>query len=255
MSADSGIRSTRAGSTEIQTVGFQQQLERVWSQAAMTAILDELAHELNQPLTAITLHCDAALTNARSAPGANPDIIDDIEQAAAGAHNASQIVALLRRFMAKPDPPATPVQLNRLVDVATQLAALESGAQNISIEARPDPQLPELILNGPQIIQLILSLLRHSIAACVRDDAMPCAITVSTQLHERNVDIRIAGSGSCRVAEIGQFSLLEAIDPAAAVLDAAICRVIVDAHNGRLWAEHVSGQQTDIVVSLPMDSG
>ena len=142
MSADPSILDTQADSiTEARTTGFQRQLELVWRQTAMTAILNALAHELNQPLTAITLHCDAALTTARSAPDADPEMIADIAQAAAGAYQAGKIVASLRRLMTKPDPPSVPVQVNRLVEVAAQLAQRESGEEVTTIVYRLDPEL------------------------------------------------------------------------------------------------------------------
>ena len=256
VSADPSIPDMRAYTEpEVQAAGFQQQMELVWRQTAMTAMLNALAHELNQPLTAITLHCDAALTTARSAPGANPEMISDIAQAAAGAYQAGKIVASLRRFITKPDPPSGPAQLNRLVEVGAQLAELESGENVTNIDRKLDPQLPELMLNGPQIVHLVLNLLRQSIAACAQADATPCAVMISTKPNDGNADIRITGYGSCRVRELVQLSLLDALQSSEAGLDMAICRTIVDAHNGRLRVEPKGEQQSDIVVSFPMEPG
>ena len=256
VSADPSIPDMRAYTEpEVQAAGFQQQMELVWRQTAMTAMLNALAHELNQPLTAITLHCDAALTTARSVPGANPEMISDIAQAAAGAYQAGKIVATLRRLITKPDPPSGSSQLNRLVEVGVQLAELESGEKVTNIDRKLDPQLPELMLNGPQIVHLVLNLLRQSIAACAQADATPCAVMISTKLNDGNADIRITGYGSCRVRELVQLSLLDALQSSEAGLDMAICRTIVDAHNGRLRVEPKGEQQSDIVVSFPMEPG
>lgn len=206
---------------------------------AMGQLSSSLAHELNQPLTAVANYTEAArqmLTTSESP--IPPRILDFLDKASAQAQRAGQIIRRLRSFVEKGAIERAPEALNKIVEEATALATIGARVDGIRVLLDLNPALPPVPMDKIQIQQVVVNLVRN-------------AVEVLRQSERRTLTIRTmaAGDGGQEVAVIDTGP---GIDPGIADrlftpfattktdgmgIGLSISQSIVAAHGGRIWAE------------------
>lgn len=206
---------------------------------ARVSAIDEmgaaLAHELNQPLTAIMLYLQAT----RRAGGTNslPEAVTGIlDKALREAERASGIIQRMRQFVEKRDPERKRVQIAPLVDDAIELTLL---GQRRSIRVMRDysPTVQDVTVDAIQIQQVIVNLIRNAIEA-VKNVQEP-RIRVSTRRADQSVEIVIAdsGPGIAPDAVPNLFKAFSTTKRKGMGLGLAISRTIAQNHGGDLTVE------------------
>lgn len=211
-------------------------LDRV---AGMGQLASALAHELNQPLTAILSNAQAA---RRLLEGTNPDLTEVgacLTDIVSDDQRAAEVIRGMRQMLKKTDFLSVPLPLNDLVSTTIGLVSNDALLHAVSIEFHPTPALPVAYGDLVQIQQVVLNLLTNAITAA---SGAPTARTVRvwTAAAARHVEVSVHDSGP----GIAAGDLERVFEPFFTTkgeglgMGLAISRTIVEAHGGQLVAEN-----------------
>ena len=235
---------------------LQAELIHVSRLSAMGEMASALAHELNQPLTAIINYAQTAraLIERRLGERAG-DLVGLLEKTVQQTSRAGEIIRRLRQFIAKGETERTLGDLNAVVEEASALALIGAGGRGIAARRLLEQGLPLVLLDKIQIHQVVTNLIRNSIDAL--DGVTRREIVISTsRAGDDSVEIAIADTGPGLAPDVAErlFQPFVTTKPWGLGIGLSICRSIVTAHGGRLWASDNPGGGTIFHVSLPLSA-
>jgi two-component system sensor kinase FixL len=237
---------------------LRTRLVRVARVGAMGTLASTLAHELNQPITAVANYVEAVralIEPGRTADGAM--LREALAEAASEALRAGEIVRRLRTFVARGEVERTVEPLAALVAEAAALGLAGARAKGIEvvIAALPGPAL--VLVDRVQIQQVLINLLHNAVEAMV-DVAQP-ALRVETAADERpgHVRVTVADNGPGVVPAVAErlFDAFVTTRADGMGLGLSICRTIVEANGGRIWHEPNPGGGSRFHFTLPAADG
>jgi two-component system sensor kinase FixL len=225
---------------------LQSELAHMSRFTAMGEMASTLAHELNQPLTAIVSYLNGCRRLLERGPGANPEMLHDgLERAAEQALRAGQIIRRLREFVARGETERRVENLPKLIEEASALALVGAGEYDVRVSFQFDPGAGAVFADKIQIQQVLLNLIRNAMEAmqgCPRRD-----LTISTlAAGGAMVEIRVADTGSGIAEQIGAqlFQPFVTNKAKGMGIGLSISRTIIEAHGGKLWVEPNPGGGT-----------
>jgi two-component system sensor kinase FixL len=233
---------------ELRLQELQSELIHVSRLSAMGTMASTLAHELNQPLTAIANYLEAARTLLER-PERN-DMIESmfgeaITESAKEALRAGTIVRRLRDFVSRGDVEKHIEDLPNLIDEASRLALIGARERGVEADFALDPRADIVLVDRVQIQQVVVNLVRNAIEAM--SDTLERKIMISTKADRRNmVRVSVADTGPGLAPEVDAqlFEAFTSTKERGMGLGLSICRTIVEAHGGRIWAEPRPGGGT-----------
>jgi two-component system sensor kinase FixL len=232
---------------------LQAELIHVSRLSAMDEMASALAHELNQPLTAIINYAQTARGVVARRPGEGAGgLVSLLEKTVEQAGRAGQIIRRLRQFIAKGDTDRALQDVNAVVEEASMLALIGTRGKGIATRRVLGDGIPPVFLDKIQIHQVITNLIRNSVDAL--DGVTRREIVISTRrVGEDSIEIGVADTGPGLASEIagGLCQPFVTTKPGGLGIGLSICRSIVAAHGGRLWASDNPGGGTIFRVSLP----
>jgi len=236
----------------------QQQIEKLnrdLSHLARGELLSQmaagLAHELNQPLTAITQNADAALLTARDCENDQPELDQILKDLDAQAHRAADIVRALRNFSRKGEEWKSPFDLNDLILQTLHLVSAESSEHGVKIDFEPC-ELPDVMGLRTQIAQVIVNLLRNSIEAIAGAGHARGTIWMTTRADQEFVTVVIEDDGPGVDPKLDLFSQFETTKPDGMGLGLSICRSIIETGGGRMWHETCDPSGARFCFTIPL---
>jgi two-component system, LuxR family, sensor kinase FixL len=213
-----------------------------------------LAHELNQPLTAIINYLQACRRLFPDATLAERGRVGElIEKAIAQAERAGQIIQHLRRFIARGETEHTAEDIGKVVEEAAHLALIGANERGIKASLDLAEGLPPVLIDRIQIQQVIINLVRNSVDAL--SEAGRGEVTVSTtRAAPGMVEIEVRDTGPGLKEEVVRrlFQPFVTTKPGGVGIGLSICRTIVEAHDGKLWASDNPGGGTIFHLTLPL---
>jgi len=218
---------------------------------AMGQLSSTLAHELNQPLAAIMNYMNAARRTLEM--GAAPErVIEMLDKAAGQTSRAGQIIRRMRDFIEKKEPNRVPEDLNGVISEAVALGLVGAADADIDVKLELRPDIPQLSIDKIQIQQVMINLMRNAVEAV--QQASRRELTIFTGLDGRFAKVGVADSGPGMPDDVAErlFQPFVTTKAQGLGMGLAICRTIVDAHGGRLWAEPNSGGGTVFAFVLPV---
>lgn len=232
---------------------LQSELIHVSRVSAMGTMASTLAHELNQPLTAIANYLQAGetLLERRGEDESSP-LREAVREAADEALRAGQIVRRLRDFVSKGDVDRHVEDLPDLIDNASRLALTGARERGVRAFFHFDRMSRNVVADRIQIQQVIVNLVRNAIDAMTQ--ATDRNLTISTLPPEDGmIEVTIADTGSGISDMIGDklFEAFSSSKEGGMGLGLSICRTIVEAHGGRIWANSAVGDGTVFHFTLP----
>ncbi len=238
---------------ELQLKELQSELIHVSRLSAMGTMASTLAHEINQPLTAIANYLEAGrdMIDAGDAE-ALPTVREAIDLAATEALRAGNIVRRLRSFVARGDVEKRVEDLPQLVEDACRLALVGARERGVRAFYALDPAARRVLADRVQIQQVIVNLVRNAIEAMSGSPARDVTIATDS-LPDEMVRITVTDTGpgiSPSVAE-HLFEAFATTKESGMGLGLSICRTIIEAHGGRIWADTSARGGTIMQFTLP----
>ncbi len=193
-----------------------------------------LAHELNQPLTAITQNADTALWSAKQSPEQDEDLIQILKELDQQAHRAADIIKALRGFAKKGEEWKAPFDLTELLDQSLKLVRAEVTEHAVTIDVQLN-DLPLVYGIRVQIAQVLVNLLRNAIEAIAESKEGKRQIIVTGNVDDGFVEISVEDTGPGVDPSLELFTQFETTKRSGMGLGLSICRSIIEAGGGRMW--------------------
>jgi C4-dicarboxylate-specific signal transduction histidine kinase len=131
----------------------------------MGEMASSVAHELNQPLTAITNYCNGLVSRIKSRQINDDDVLAALDKTARQAQRAGQIIQRIRSFVKRSEPNRTPSDVSLMVSEAMELAEIELRRRNVRLSHYVAARLPQLMVDPILIEQVLVNLLRNAAEA------------------------------------------------------------------------------------------
>ena len=215
-------------------------------------MVSALAHEVNQPLMAMTNYLGAA--RRLVAAGNQQGVQQAIERIAEQGDRARQIIRRLRDQVAKREATRRVESLSKTIEEASGLALLGVG-RGLKLEIRVDQDATEAVIDKVQIQQVLLNLMRN--AAEAMDGSPRRELSISTARAGGMVEISVSdtGHGLAESVRARLFEPFVTTKPDGMGVGLSVCRTIIEAHGGKLRAEDGAGGGTIFRLTVPGPSG
>ena len=227
-----------------------QQAERAQSVSrliTMGEMASSVAHELNQPLTAISNYCNGLVTRIKNQQINNEDMLNALEKTAHQAQRAGQIIQRIRSFVKRSEPNRTPTHVARMVSEAVELADIELRRQQVRLSYFVSSRLPPLMVDPILIEQVMINLLKNAGESINNAQRPPPLRHVELQVVPREIDgqpvvefsVTDTGKGLSPQAMERLFEAFYSTKSEGMGIGLNLCRSIVESHQGRMQAENI----------------
>jgi len=253
----------------------RQQEERMQFTSRLTTMgemASSLAHELNQPLSAISNYCMGIAKRLSSTQ--NPlsnELVPALEKASDQAHRAGTIISRIRSFVKRSEPQSKLCNIGDIVADSVGLVEFEANRHRLKIVSEIAPDIPQVKLDPVLIQQVLVNLLKNSLDSLrevyplsSRWSAPPVKISadLETSTFPSMLRIRVtdAGAGIAESVISRMFEPFFSTKSDGMGMGLNICRSIIESHHGRLWAKnHMDTEHTRLVgctftILLPLES-
>jgi two-component system sensor kinase FixL len=218
---------------------LQNELVHVSRVSAMGTMASSLAHELNQPLTAIANYVEAARDLLGDPLPENVDTAREaLDDAARESVRAGQIVRGLREFIGRGETERRVESLPRLIGEANALALIGAREQGIEVDVSLDPRAEKVFAAGVQVQQVLVNLIRNAVEAMAASRTRQLVIRTKRNSREM-VQVSVSDSGQGLDAAILErlFEPFVSTKGSGMGLGLSICRTIIESQGGTIWAE------------------
>lgn len=245
------LRSRKAVENRLNQL--QAQLVHMARVNAMDEMGAAIAHELNQPLTAVMLYLQAVTRKAKTI-GLDDMMVEILGKAVREAERAGTIIQRMRQFVEKREPERQAVDIRRLIGDALELTLL--GTQVIGIEVIRDeaPDLPMVEVDSVQIQQILVNLIRNAIEAIRHQERRWVRIGVHVDDHQLTVEVEDSGTGIPKELVRNIFKAFSTSKRTGLGLGLAISRSIAQNHGGDLVVDPGGGGHgARFILRLPLN--
>lgn len=220
---------------------------------AMGEMASSLAHELNQPLSAISSYT-AGCRNLIATSAACAEIDGALAKCQEQAQRAGRILRRIYEFVRRHEPKSEPCDLAALL--SDLITLIEPDARRLKVRIVRDlaPTLPTLQADGILLKQAILNLMRNGIESMNQTDDANRILAISAQVAAGRVSIAIGDRG-CGISAESAAQLFEPFyttKQESLGVGLNICRSVIEAHQGRLWFDAAPAGGTIFHISLPI---
>jgi two-component system sensor kinase FixL len=236
----------------------RQELAHLTRVSTLGELAGSLAHELNQPLTAILSNVQAAQRFIDLDPPELVEVREILKDIVDDSCRASEVIRRIRAFVKKDELQLVRLDVGDVLRDVVQLVHSDVIVRGVHLSVDIDDDLPPVRGDKIQLQQVVLNLLVNAFDAMRGCDALERAVSAFAGL-DRDGHVRIAirdcgeGIGADRLERI--FKPFVTSKPQGLGLGLSICRSIVDLHRGRLWAEHNTDKGMTFYVVLPPWNG
>ncbi len=226
--------------TEDRLKELQSEVTHMSRFTALGEMASTLAHEINQPLTAISNYLKGSRRLLERMEGEKVEMLKDaVSKAADQALRAGQIIRRLREFVARGESERRIESLPKLIEDASTLALVGAREHGIAVTFRLDPAADLVLADRIQIQQVLVNLMRNAIE--VMSEGGPARrLDIATAAGaESQVEVTVADSGAGLAPEVAKqlFQPFVTTKRKGMGLGLSICRTIVEAHGGKIWVE------------------
>ncbi|MGD8673230.1 MAG: PAS domain S-box protein [Thiogranum sp.] len=233
----------------------QHELAHVMRLSTMGEMASGMAHELNQPLTALVSYCGTAASMLES-QGRKPTQIGEIlDRAKAEAHRAAKIIQNLRRFVRKGENGIEPLALHQLVEDVEMLLGPELKENSVTIDVNLACGRRRVLANRTKIEQVLINLIRNSIDAIKEAGVADGRVLVEARpAANETIEVSVSDNGPGIDPEMVDklFQPFQSSKPSGMGLGLSISRSIIEEHGGTIWIEGKRPNGARFGFSLPV---
>ncbi|QQS14905.1 MAG: PAS domain S-box protein [Rhodospirillales bacterium] len=243
--------------TDARLQELQSELFHVSRFTALGGMASTLAHELNQPLTAIANYlkgCRRLLASAHD--GTSAMVRDAVNNAADQALRAGQIIRRLREFVARGESERRIENLPKLVEEASALALVGAKEKGVRVSFDFDPAAAAVLADRIQIQQVLLNLIRNGMDA-MHDAPRRELVVATAALADGMVEVAVRDTGAGVAPEVAAqlFQPFVTTKRTGMGVGLSICRTIVESHGGKIWVDPAGDGGTTFRFTLPGAAG
>ena len=239
--------------TQARLQDLQSELVHVSRLSAMGEMASALAHELNQPLAAISNYMKGS---RRLLAGSEDPNIAKIERAmdraAEQAVRAGQIIRRLRDFVARGESEKRVESLSKMIEEAGALGLAGAREQNVQLRFNLDPNADLVLADRVQIQQVLVNLFRNALEAMAQSPQRELVLTNTTVAGDM-IEVEVSDTGSGFLDDVipNLFQTFFTTKETGMGIGLSISRSIIEAHGGRMWAENNAAGGATFRFTLP----
>jgi len=221
---------------------FRQQQEKMQMTARLVAVGEmatTLAHELNQPLAAISNYSMGCVRRLKSGSWNEAELLEALEKGAAQAERASKVVQRVREFVARRAPNLVPCDINEVVGGVSSMIGVEARQSGASLALELSEVVPYVRADPLLMEQVILNLSRNALDSMQDTPLAERQLTIRSRSNgDDTVEVEVSdrGRGIDPQLEASLFTPFFSTKSQGMGLGLHICRSIVEAHGGHVWA-------------------
>jgi C4-dicarboxylate-specific signal transduction histidine kinase len=224
----------------------------------LNALSASIAHEVNQPLAAIVANANAALRWLARQPPDLAEVRETVRSIVQNGHRAGAVIGGMRALLKKTAAAMVTLDLNSLIQDTIALVQEEVARHRIQLRTDLPPDLPPVLGDRVQLQQLLLNLMMNGIEAMKEVAERPRKLLIRSGLDPSGavlVAIQDAGIGLEPDAMERVFEAFYTTKAEGLGMGLAICKLIVEAHGGRLWVSANEPCGTVFQFTLPPGQG
>ncbi|MGF9763087.1 PAS domain S-box protein [Microvirga sp. 0TCS3.31] len=239
--------------TEKRMQELQTELAYMSRLTAMGEMGSTLAHEVNQPLTAITGYLKGCSMILDRMDGEHvPMLRHGIEGAVEEALRAGEVIRQLRTFVARGETDQEVEDLRKLIEEASALALVGAKDKGIKVDFDLPHESPKVLVSRVQIQQVLLNLVRNAMEAM--QDVDERDLTIKAEVEDESAIVRLSvkdtGPGLAPSVQEKLFTPFTTTKQTGMGVGLSICRTIIEAHGGKIWADSTPGEGTTFHFTL-----
>ncbi len=233
---------------------LQQTLASVHRTSTLGEMSAGIAHEINQPLAAMSTFADAGRRLLAKDPPDAERLNYALQQIGEQARRAGKVVERIRALSRREETPRSPRQINEVIRELMELAELEARDSGTPIVLELADNLPLVDIDPVQIQQVLLNLVRNGLESMVRPSQISQGLQVISEQVEDEVRVAVVdhGTGVSEDQRERIFEPFHTSKPSGMGVGLSICRTIMRGHGGRLWCEENPAGGSRFVLALPL---
>ncbi|HWK62624.1 MAG TPA: PAS domain S-box protein [Eoetvoesiella sp.] len=212
----------------------QEKIQLTSRLTTMGEMASSLAHELNQPLTAISNYNMGAVAMIKAGNAQTEVVLEALSKAASQAERAGKIISRIREFVKRSEPRRQRVTVTRILENAISFADIDARKRQVDIEKHVPEVLPEVMADPILIEQVLLNLLKNGIEAMEQSEYRILHVVVTDQSPLVEIAVIDRGHGLRDPERL--FEPFYSTKSEGLGMGLNICRTIIESHHGRLWA-------------------
>jgi signal transduction histidine kinase len=213
----------------------------------MGEMASSVAHELNQPLTAISNYCNGMITRVRKQQISEEDLLGALEKTARQAQRAGQIIQRIKAFVKRSEPNPALSDVATMVSNALELAEIELRRHQIRVTTYVAARLPQLLVDPILIEQVLINLLKNGGESIQQAQRPPGQRFIELRVGPRRedgvdcVEFAITDSGGGVPADMLEriYEAFYSTKAEGMGIGLKLCRSIVESHHGRMKVENL----------------
>jgi PAS domain S-box-containing protein len=232
----------------------QTELAHVTRIMTLGELAASIAHEVNQPLAAVTTNGTAGLRWLNREVPDIDEVRSAMERMMSETHRASEVIRRIRAMSRKTDPQSVPVDLQEVIEESLALVDREVRRNKIVLDHEYEVETAEIIGDRVQLQQVIINLIMNGVQAMANAKGKNRTLHVSLRRSDAGevcVDIKDSGPGISPQSMPKLFNAFYTTKPDGMGMGLSICRSIIDAHGGRIWATSEEGEGAAFHLSFP----
>lgn len=233
----------------------QEKMARASQAASLAELSASIAHEVNQPLAAIVATSHACRRWLSASPPNLERAAITLERIIRDANSASEVVSRIRALFSQMGKARTPADIKEVIGEVRRLMADELATKRIHVETDFERSLPPALIDRVQIQQVFFNLIRNAVDASDATGDGPKLIRLSAARDDGNairVEVRDLGPGISEPERV--FEPFFTTKKNGMGMGLAICRSIIESHDGRLWAAANEPRGTTFAFTLPIQA-
>lgn len=230
-----------------------QRAENVSRLMTMGEMASSVAHELNQPLTAISNYCNGLLLRIKNKSITDESLTGALEKTAKQAQRAGQIIQRIREFVKRSEPRRIRVSVETLINDSLDLANIELRRRGVQLHSQIADKLPSIEADPILIEQVLINLLKNAAESIDQAQRPMNMRTIELQVQEvlteegiKAVEFSVTDSGNGLDPEVEEklYETFFSTKPQGMGMGLSLCRSIVESHQGRMRAQNIYNEDT-----------